>query len=291
MTTTLALLTAALAAGQAHDAANPLYRELRAEGVAVGAAGRVKLPEPWMADGLDAGQQEAVLKKLTGDDYTVEDFVRRSQVAPQILRIRSEVAPSDPQAPTRGVDLAFVAYGDLKAVADKAFLERLLAANNRDGKGQELKPADLAKRGIAVQPGNGRHESYGTASFVFLDKVHLDVTGRQFWSEAPDSLVVAARIEPRFTADKEFPNRWRPLRRDDDGAVTKGAPEPYEAAGYYMKITRLKEPTGALLFEAHVIFTEPVKWFDGVNQLRSKLPAAIQGQVRAMRRELQKASR
>ena len=37
--------------------------------------------------------------------------------------------------------------------------------------------------------------------------------------------------------------------------------------------------------EQHVIFAEPTGWFDGANLLRSKLPAAVQNNVRTMRRE------
>ena len=52
----------------------------------------------------------------------------------------------------------------------------------------------------------------------------------------------------------------------------------------------LAEPKGALFVEGHVVFAEPVKWFDGANLLRSKLPPVIQGQVRSFRRELAKSN-
>jgi hypothetical protein len=52
-----------------------------------------------------------------------------------------------------------------------------------------------------------------------------------------------------------------------------------------MKLTRLREPAGAVFVEGHVIFAEPKGWFDGENVLRSKLPLGVQNQVRALRRE------
>ena len=57
-----------------------------------------------------------------------------------------------------------------------------------------------------------------------------------------------------------------------------------------MKMTKLHEPAGAIFCEAHVIYAEPHGWFDGANLLRSKLPAAVQTEVRSLRREMLKAS-
>src|SRR5262249_29394531 len=123
------------AAGQEH--ANPLFRELRESGVAVGAGVKVPLPAPTMAGRLDAQAQLAVIKELAGNDYSLEALTRNSQVAPQILRIR-DINPSDRDAPAKGVDVWFVAYGDLKTVANKDFLDRLLSSNQKEGKGHTL---------------------------------------------------------------------------------------------------------------------------------------------------------
>ena len=64
-----------------------------------------------------------------------------------------------------------------------------------------------------------------------------------------------------------------------------GPATPYGGAGFYLKITRLHEPAGAIFIEQHVVFAEPAGWFAGANLLRSKLPTAVQINVRAMRRE------
>jgi len=58
-----------------------------------------------------------------------------------------------------------------------------------------------------------------------------------------------------------------------------------------MKVTKLAEPAGALFVEQHLIFAEPVDWFDGANLLRSKLPLVVQDRVRSIRRQWAKGSR
>jgi hypothetical protein len=285
----LLLLSSFLAPAADHESLNPLYKELRETGVNVGAKIVVPLPAPTMADGLDAKAQQAVLKTLAGEDYSVEELTRDSQVAPHVLRIR-DVKPSDPMAPARGVDVWCVAYGSLDKVATKEFLEQLGGASQKEGQGKGLTKEDLAKRKIEIKKDDEKYESYGHVKFAFLDKVEISATGRSFWSRTDDSAVVAARLDPAFTNDAEFPNQWRSLTRNADGKLEPGEAHPYEGAAYYVKVTKLAEPKGALFVEGHVVFAEPVKWFDGANLLRSKLPPVIQGQVRSFRRELAKSN-
>jgi hypothetical protein len=289
MNTWHVILLATLAAPiEDHERTNPIYRELRQTGVAVGGE-RARLPAPTMADGLSAAAQEEVLKKVAGEDYPLEELTRPSPVAPYLLHIR-DVAPSGPKVPTRAVDVAFIAYGDLKTVASKAFLDRVLELNREGGKAHALTPEELAKRHIAPSSEVDR-EGYASVVFPLLDRVQITGVGHSFWSEGPDSLVAAAVLDSRFNNDPDLPNQWRPIIKDRDGAKELGKPEPYNGAGYYVKVTRLQSPKGALFVEAHLIFTEPRGWFGGANLLRSKLPPVIQSQARAFRRELQKAAR
>ncbi len=288
------LLTAALAPAQppaTHEAANPIFKKLLDPGLPVGAEAPAKLPPPGMADGLDAAAQKAVIKGLIGGDYGIDDFTRKSVVAPQILKIR-DVTPSDPAAPARGVDAYFVVYGDLKALDDEKFLARALNAGKEGGtgKGKALTAADLAKRKIEPTPGLGNREGYGTVEFNFLDKVRLKATGHSVWSRTPDSAVAAAEIDPRFAADADFPNQWMPLTRGGTGPEA-GPAKPWAGAGFYLKATRLVEPSGALFVEQHVVYVEPAGWFDGANLLRSKLPPAVQVSVRRMRTEWAKGEK
>lgn len=269
-----------------HDAANPVYHVLRTTGVRVTDTDRLRLPAPTLPDGLDSAAQQAAVRAVLGEDYTAEEFVRDSVVAPFVLKIR-DLTPSDPQAPARGVDVWFVTAGDLGLAADTSFLGQLTKKAGQEGKGAALTPAELAKRNITVRPGD-THESYGRVEFQFLDRVDIAVTGRGYWTRTGDSLLTAAEVDPRFADDPDFPNRWRAVSKDGDG-VRLGPPVPYRGGAQYLKVTRLADPPGMLFAEYHLILVEPQGWFDGANFLRSKLPPAVQKLVRDFRRELAKA--
>jgi hypothetical protein len=241
-----------------------------------------------MPDGLDAAKQKAVIQTLISDDYSYDEFIRKSVEAPRLFKLR-DVKPSDPKAPARGVDLWFVAYGDFKALEDEKFLDRLVnVGGGGNSKGKGLTKDELAKRKITID--DPKRESYGHIEFDFLEKVHLKATGRVMWSRTANSVVVAAEIDPRFLKDPDYPNQWQSIIKE--GGVKKlGPANPWSGAGFYLKITKLAEPPGAMLIEQHVIFAEPTGWFDGANLLRSKLPLVIQNSVRNMRREWAKTEK
>jgi len=278
------VLSAALAAPAqppAHEAANPIYKGLIDPGLVVGPNLRVKFAPPVMADGLTAAQQKAVIEKVIGTDHQYAEFTRQSVVAPQVVRI-GDAKPSDPAAPARTVDVYFVAYGDFAATDDEKFLDRLTRTGQGSGSGRGLTAADLEKRKITAP--DPKHEGFGLAEFDFLEKVRLKLTGHAAWSKTHESIVAAAEVDPRFTSDAEFPNQWQSLSKEG-GALKVGPATPYGGAGMYLKITRLHEPAGAIFIEQHVVFAEPGGWFAGANLLRSKLPTAVQINVRNTRRE------
>jgi hypothetical protein len=286
----LSVVLVSFSQANGHEQANPLYKELLIAGVSVGGGNKSPLPAPSMPDGLDAQAQNAILKKIAGEDYDLGEMLRKSVYAPQVIRQRN-ITPSDPKAPARGVDVWFVAHGDLKTLSSKEYLERLLSANKKDGKAHELTAVELAQRGITLQTDGEKHEGYGHIDFPLLERVEIGATGRMYWSRTNDSIVVAGVLDRRFLSDPLFPNQWRRMTRNDDGKFEYGPPEPYDNAGYYVKLTRLVEPKGALLVESHLIFTEPVQWFNAANLLRSKLPPVIQSQVRSARQEILKTTK
>lgn len=280
----LSLLLAAATVGQPanHESANPIYKGLLEPGLVVGADVRVKFPPPAMADGLTAEQQKAVILKVIGSDYAYEEFTRKSVVAPNLTRI-GDAKPSDPAAPARTVDVYFVAYGDFAATDDEKFLDRLTRSGGEGGgKGRGLTDADLEKRKIAAP--DKKREGIGLVEFDFLEKVRLKLTGHAGWSKTAESIVAAAEVDPRFRGDAEFPNQWQSLSKEG-GQPKVGPAVAYGGAGMYLRITRLHAPAGAIFVEQHIVFAEPTGWFDGANFLRSKLPAAVQINVRNMRRE------
>jgi hypothetical protein len=277
-------LCALLTAAGPRDGGNELFEELQTKSIVVGPMEKAALPAPSMADGLDVAKQQEVLAAVAGTNYSVEELVRPSVVAPFVLKYR-DVRPSDPDAPAYGIDLWFVAHGDLDALAGKDFLDKW-QAGRKDQQVQVLTAAELAKRKLEERSGEGRQERYGHAVFTVLDRVQVSATLHSVLTRQTDSILAAARVEPRFRDDPEFPNRWRSIGRDDDGKPVVGEPHPYGGAGAYLKITRLIEPAGALFVEYHLVFTEPKDWFGGANLLRSKVPILTQSEVRAFRREL-----
>jgi hypothetical protein len=286
MTILLVALSAVAAPADPHEKLNPVYRELRQAGVEVGAPAKVKMPEPLLPDGLSGREQQKRIRELIAGHSSYEEFTRKSRVAPEKLVLK-DVKPVGKNSATRQVQVTCTAYGDLKVIANKKFLERVLDLNKGDGKAEDLPKEKLKALGLEVKDPD--HESYGRASLRVLDKVQLDVTTHSYWSQTDESIVAAGLIDPRFRDDKDFPNQWRSLTKLEGKFKVGSKVSPYDGAGYYVKFTRLASPKGALFIEGHVIFQEPEGWFQGENTLRSKLPPAIQKQVRDFRLELDRA--
>ena len=268
------------------SSAGTMLGELTTDGVALGADGKAPLPTPTLPDGLDAAGQERALAELADDAHPVSALLRNSVVAPFRLKI-SDVAAGK-SAAGRRVDVWFVVYADLDRIADADVLRRGFESESKSAGGGplpallELSEADLAKRRIT--PTTQQRWFAGSANL--FDRVQLQATLAAEQTRTPESVLVAMRIDPRFDDDGQFPNRWRPLVRDEGGTPKPGKPHPYHAAGGYVKATRIQKPAGAVLVEYHLAFDEPVDWFSGANLLRSKLPIVCQDGVRKFRRRL-----
>jgi len=117
-----------------------------------------------------------------------------------------------------------------------------------------------------------------------FDRVSVSGTMHAMLTRSSDSVVLAAISDPRFAMDAKFPNTLRPIRRDESGQISTGSAQPYSGAAWYCKATRLAKPAGAVLIEYHLVFDEPMAWFNGANLLRSKLPLLVQDGVRKFRR-------
>ena len=274
-------LFVALTVGQtaeSHVAANPVYRHLQQTGIFPGKEAG-KLPAPTMPDGLTKAQQREILDKLARPRHKFETLTRKSVVAPHIASV-DRVDNSDPKRPIQSIEFYFVAHADLDAMDDKDFLDSLLTADDTDG--SSLSEAELKERGIQLS--HPERESYGQIVFPLLKKVRLHATGHSFWSRTSDSILTAATIDSRFDGDAKYPNQWRPLDKEGNA----GAASTYTGAGLYMKLTKLHDPPGTVFVECHIRGVEPFGWFNGVNLLRSKLPPAIQRQVRTARRNMMK---
>ena len=290
-----AILIAMLLATGDHAATNPLFQSLQKPGFELDGTARVTLPAPLVADGLDATAQQAVLAKIVGDRYPVDEFVRPSVVAPFVLKLPKT---SGNAAAARGVDLWFIVYGDLDDLAKDDILKEFTTARGKDATIHVLSPKELKARQIPSTNGDGvklslapgqTEERFAHTVATILDRVELHSTSRCVLSRTEDSVVIATLVDHRFDNDREFPNKYRRLIRSDGGeATTKGQPQPYAGAGGYLKATQLSQPKGAILVEYHSIYSEPNDWFNSANLLQSKLPILLQSRVRELRRDLRK---
>ena len=261
-------------------AENVIFQQLVQRGASIGARANVILPPPTLADGLDSKRQQRALARITDANHTFEALVRKSVVAPFVLKITEE--PSTGASRPRRVDMWFVAYGDFDRLSDDEFVKQQIngdAKNARDGsltEGTILSENQLTARGIVAHP----DQRYLTANLDLFDRVTVRGTMQAMLTRSTDSFLVAAVLDPQFANDAEFPNTWRPMNRDEAGRLSIGESRPYSGMGWYCKATKLANPRGAAFIEYHIVFDEPEGWFHGANLLRSKLPLVVQDGVR-----------
>lgn len=297
MNVTLLVLMAVAGAecGQGGEAAaapeNAVFELLVSEGLPAPDGARVKLPAPWLPDGLDAAGQRAALQRMAGPARGLDQLLRDSVVAPFVFEM-SDVETASDTATMRRVDLWFVAYGDLEKLAQRGTIEQLIDDLRIQSPGDlperqgVLDEEQLRKRGLFVPDSDNRQQRFAYATVALFERVLLSATQRVVLTRGPESVLAAGMIDPRFAGDSEYPNHWRPIERDPSGRLLLGQAQPYGAAGFYVKVTPLRAPAGALVIECHQVFDEPEAWFGGRNLLRSKLPILVQDGVRKFRRKL-----
>lgn len=272
---------------------NPLFRELTMTGIRVGSQDALKLPLPTLADGADGPAQLAAIEKLN-PSLPLDELLRPSVVAPLVLKMES-IAGADNRREAQRISLWFVAHGRLQTIRNEKLLRELAdtAARTQSTKtfAAELTPQELAKRNLILQRSDETLEWFVKFRGGLLDKVEVSGIANVMESGTTESSLVCAVLDPRFAADPELPNQWRPIRQSPDGELMVGAAVPYAGYGGYIKATALKTPASALLVECHAMFSEPLEWFGGANLLRSKLPLVVQDQVRTFRRKLAQAER
>jgi hypothetical protein len=258
-----------------------LIDQLWNQGVVFDQTQAIPLPRPTLADGLDPAAQQQALARVADETHPLEALTRKSVVAPFVLKISDE-KPLGGALPRR-VDLWFVAYGDLKVIADESFLKGQIDAGSKGDQGGFLSDQDLQSRNITPE----KDQRFLAGAVTLFDRVRISGVMRTQLTRSDESATVAAVLDPRFDKDARFPNGWQPATRDDNGKVQFGETHLYHSAAWYCKATKLVQPAGAVLVEYHLLFDEPHAWFNGANLLRSKLPILVQDGVRKFRRRLE----
>jgi hypothetical protein len=275
-----------LALAEGHDQANPLFRDLLKTGVALSAKTQEPLPPLTMPDGLDGEAQKKILKAVgEKKQYDLDELLEKSVTGRFVWETR-DVKVADPSLRAWGVDVWFVAHGPLRPIGEKDFLEKMLRSGQKDNKVHILTEEELAKRNIKSAAGPTADERFSNVVFTLLGQIEVSATNRTLMTRSDASILFATQLDRRFVGDADYPDQWRPTRREEKA-------EPYVGAGSYVKITKLDAKAAgrddALFVECRLVFAEPKAWFpSGPNLLKSKIPTLVQDQVRSFRKEVSK---
>jgi hypothetical protein len=291
----LSPLLLVLASANASIEKNPVFQELRNQGIKMSDGTVVKLPPPILTDGLDAAGQQAALDKVADARSPVTELVKKSYYAPIVVKVRT-IRPSQGEGPAvRKIDLWFVAHGKWDILTSKDFLETALRTKEEGPnrvvlKSGTLSDKEMATRKLSATIKDNIEERFVYTTFWLFERVELSDTRFAVLMRDKDSILAAARIDPRFDKDADYPNQWRPLVRNEQAEIKPGPPHILAHAGGYAKITRLAAPTDAVLVECHIVYEEPYGWFEGANLVKQKVPLMVQEKVRTFRRKLSLAS-
>jgi hypothetical protein len=280
-----ALCLAAAPEVDAPHAANDVYQALLRDGLTL-AGSRIAFPAPLVTEGDTPDAERAALRKLAGSDDAVQELLRNSVTAPQILRLHDEKAGDGTMI--RIAHLWFAVHARLEEI-DAAPLGgrdedgKPVEAGNMRFSGRRLSDEELNQRGITrLDP---KLEWYSHVAGDLLDRIQVEATDHIRGTKGPGSWVFASRTDPRFDEDRPYPNRWRTVGPKGQSQESAGF-RHYAGGGSTTRITRLASMPGALLVEGHFAFAEPRAWFDGAPILRSKISLVAQDQIRRFRREL-----
>ena len=223
--------------------------------------------------------------KLSGSERALADLLRDSVTAPFLLKVRDQKMTD---ATVRIVDLWFVVRGDLASldpveVASQASGKAVEAGNMRFAS-RLLTDDELKPRGRSSHRGRDLSRWFVHLEGRLLDRIAVEATNEAVATRTEESMVIAGRTDPVFNSDTTLANRWWTIGQDGQA----GSGQPFRGGLSYAKISRLKQPPGALLVEFHGAFSEPEAWFQGNPILRSKFAPIAQDQIRRLRRELLK---
>lgn len=291
----LVVAVAVAEAAGADPPQNAVLARLLEQGITVGSDVKIPITPPVMLDGLDAAGQKKALELIATAQHTVERLSRDSAVSPFVFNLPKGKPVGDGMT-ARTVDLYFIAYGDLDVIYTPEFRDELakLATEAENSevptRSAVLNDEQIAARKLVEPADRAKSEMWLYGKFPMLDRVYISATRHAISHRTDESIVLASQLDERFTGDAEFPNQWQSIERDAAGKIVLGEVTPYSGAGFYVKVTKLHEPAGAVFIEYHHAFVEPRGWFNGTSLLSSKLPLVAQDRVRKFRRQLASAS-
>jgi hypothetical protein len=304
---------------------NAVYEDLVNNGVPLGNGKTIKLPEPVMADGLDANTQQAVLNQVGPQNKPalMQQFLRGKPNDWYEDKQSSEKGANPNDSIGRRIDLYFVAQGKLETVASEGFVKKQIKqgkeeANGEssdenkdssgskdaeqqesDGKAEGKKnppktesskiefytPKELEDRKLTEKDTKTLKERYAYGLVDLLGKVQISGSAYAIETITPESLVIAFKLDHRFDKDPKYPNQYR-LVIAPGPPPQLGDAKPYIGFGAYAKITKLQGAQDKNFVEYHILYDEPFEWFNGTTQLISKLDTSYKDNINKFRRNI-----
>lgn len=183
---------------------------------------------------------------------------------------------------------AFALHAPLERLRTDDSLRRSLAAGD-DMKGstvRQLTPDERAAAGLPAE--DTAAEQLLRIELTLLNRVVIRGVVRATRREHPDGIAVAWDFDPRLATHATWRPTWSRLDTNDLGSRVEGPPQPYAGGAGIVAVRRLESAGGIdlLVVESRMVLAEPEGWFQGSNQLRSKIGIATQEGVRTLRRRL-----
>lgn len=289
-------------------AINRVYKELTTPAT----ASPLRIAPARFAAAQSAAAQREALAEAGKPRHSVDDLLRPSVVAPHVLTMSRE-SLDPPDASVQQVRVVFALRGELESLAQDEFLNQLLAASTEDeqrkgaggtqpadgqpgeaeeGQSRPLTGDELVAAGIdvaALSTGESGQRASGGEAYRLVrgelfSKVRIAGVIHSRWTRDDDTILMALRFDQRFADQAALKPTWERLERDEAGQTRVVERGDWAGGGAYVQLTQWADDPGILICEAELSWIEPRVWFGGANLIGSKLPPAIQAQVREIRR-------
>jgi|GEM_PF-5193730 len=296
-----------------HATANPLFQLLTAPVTAPSDLlvpvmdHGIVLPAPILADGLSAAEQNKVLEQFATGRKTVSlPRLRAPKIAHDAIQLWdhariSELKKIQTTDMVTTVTAVVTAEGRLETVADREFLEQLIAvfqekkreqddeqAEQPEEESAEVEAETLKKAGIdPEQLANQDQERIRWVRGSLEETLKLSGVARSYWTQTKDSVLIAVAFDRRFDFDDKLRPAWEKYERKENGALALVEKGSSYCFGAYVKVTQL-QGTDILFAELHAAVIQPHVWFKGRDTLSSKLSTLVNDEAKSLRRKLRK---
>lgn len=280
-------------------ASNPVYQRL----VDPAWESPFRLSPVRFTEGQSAEVQRAELVRLAAPRYRPEELLRPSVVAPHLFSMTREPLSGESSGFVQRARVVFALRGDLNALANEQFLDRLLGRSAVPSEPESESTAEAGEQAAAengarsltaeeiARAGIEDSKAAGSTACEFhlvrgelLSRVRIAGAVQSHWVRNGEGLLWAVRTDERFADQDELAATWERLERDAAGDLEVAERGHWSGGGAYLWVSRWRSDPEILICEAEIAWSEPRAWFGGANLIASKLPPAIQTQVRELRR-------